>query len=261
MTCCLLWGQPSAEAPYSGESRRFGARQQAPSELGGEGGCCHAGLCIPPEGWGLRVFLAEQMDELLQRCFLHALKSCVRKADLPLLTSTLLGSHMFSCWYGGSGGRGQGGPLLLLGGWMGQGRWGSCLRSMMSKAGSGGLIWQILSFKSLNVSQWQDAEEMRLKFPRCCEPPSALVNLGQEVSWAACLSESANPLTLFWRVGGLDELESEEQSVGNLPPPKHKPPAEGVLLRVGNFWDFEAGLGASSQGVGAGWIWTCNQAS
>nr|XP_020752225.1 eukaryotic translation initiation factor 2D isoform X1 [Odocoileus virginianus texanus] len=41
--------------------------------------------------------LQEQMDELLQRCFLHALKSCVRKADLPLLTSTLLGSHMFSC--------------------------------------------------------------------------------------------------------------------------------------------------------------------
>ncbi|XP_017915582.1 PREDICTED: eukaryotic translation initiation factor 2D isoform X1 [Capra hircus] len=41
--------------------------------------------------------LQEQMDELLQRCFLQALKCCVRKADLPLLTSTLLGSHMFSC--------------------------------------------------------------------------------------------------------------------------------------------------------------------
>ncbi|KAM9212327.1 eukaryotic translation initiation factor 2D isoform 1-T1 [Dugong dugon] len=41
--------------------------------------------------------LHEQMDELLQRCFLHALKSRVRKADLPLLTSTFLGSHMFSC--------------------------------------------------------------------------------------------------------------------------------------------------------------------
>lgn len=38
VTCCLLWGQPSAEVPCSGESRRFGARQQAPSELGGEGG-------------------------------------------------------------------------------------------------------------------------------------------------------------------------------------------------------------------------------
>lgn len=41
--------------------------------------------------------LQEQMDELLQTCFLHALKCSVRKADLPLLTSTLLGSHMFSC--------------------------------------------------------------------------------------------------------------------------------------------------------------------
>ncbi|XP_006887994.1 PREDICTED: eukaryotic translation initiation factor 2D isoform X1 [Elephantulus edwardii] len=41
--------------------------------------------------------LQGQMDELLQRCFLHALKSQVKKADLPLLTSTLLGSHMFSC--------------------------------------------------------------------------------------------------------------------------------------------------------------------
>ncbi|XP_075853017.1 eukaryotic translation initiation factor 2D isoform X2 [Microcebus murinus] len=41
--------------------------------------------------------LQEQMDELLQRCFLHALKCRVKKADLPLLTSTFLGSHMFSC--------------------------------------------------------------------------------------------------------------------------------------------------------------------
>ncbi|KAI5766260.1 EIF2D [Gulo gulo luscus] len=41
--------------------------------------------------------LQEQMDELLQRCFLHALKCQVKKADLPLLTSTFLGSYMFSC--------------------------------------------------------------------------------------------------------------------------------------------------------------------
>ncbi|XP_055974925.1 eukaryotic translation initiation factor 2D [Sorex fumeus] len=41
--------------------------------------------------------LQEQMDELLLQCFLHALKYRVKKADLPLLTSTLLGSHMFSC--------------------------------------------------------------------------------------------------------------------------------------------------------------------
>ncbi|XP_004685627.1 PREDICTED: eukaryotic translation initiation factor 2D isoform X1 [Condylura cristata] len=41
--------------------------------------------------------LQEQMDELLQQCFLHALKCRVKKADLPLLSSTFLGSHMFSC--------------------------------------------------------------------------------------------------------------------------------------------------------------------
>ncbi|XP_023556921.1 eukaryotic translation initiation factor 2D isoform X2 [Octodon degus] len=39
----------------------------------------------------------EQMDDLLQQCFLQALKCRVKKADLPLLTSTFLGSHMFSC--------------------------------------------------------------------------------------------------------------------------------------------------------------------
>ncbi|XP_043820469.1 eukaryotic translation initiation factor 2D [Dromiciops gliroides] len=39
----------------------------------------------------------EQMDELLLRCFFHALKCRVTKADLPLLTSTFLGSHMYSC--------------------------------------------------------------------------------------------------------------------------------------------------------------------
>ncbi|XP_045439020.1 eukaryotic translation initiation factor 2D isoform X2 [Pipistrellus kuhlii] len=41
--------------------------------------------------------LQEQMDELLQQCFLHALKCRVKKTDLPLLTSTFLGSHVFSC--------------------------------------------------------------------------------------------------------------------------------------------------------------------
>ncbi|XP_005375454.1 PREDICTED: eukaryotic translation initiation factor 2D isoform X2 [Chinchilla lanigera] len=39
----------------------------------------------------------EQMDDLVQQCFLQALKCRVKKADLPLLTSTFLGSHMFSC--------------------------------------------------------------------------------------------------------------------------------------------------------------------
>uniref|UniRef100_A0A671XDP3 Eukaryotic translation initiation factor 2D n=1 Tax=Sparus aurata TaxID=8175 RepID=A0A671XDP3_SPAAU len=42
--------------------------------------------------------LAEQiMDALLFQCFLHALKSKVKKSELPLLTSTFLRNHMFSC--------------------------------------------------------------------------------------------------------------------------------------------------------------------
>ncbi|XP_054032503.1 eukaryotic translation initiation factor 2D [Dryobates pubescens] len=39
----------------------------------------------------------EQMDALLNQCFFHALKCKVRKSELPLLTSTFLRSHMFSC--------------------------------------------------------------------------------------------------------------------------------------------------------------------
>ncbi|XP_015740789.1 eukaryotic translation initiation factor 2D isoform X2 [Coturnix japonica] len=39
----------------------------------------------------------EQMDALFNQCFLHALKCKVKKSDLPLLTSTFLRSHMFSC--------------------------------------------------------------------------------------------------------------------------------------------------------------------
>ncbi|NXN93351.1 EIF2D factor, partial [Rhinopomastus cyanomelas] len=39
----------------------------------------------------------EQMDALLNQCFFHALKCKVKKSDLPLLTSTFLRSHMFSC--------------------------------------------------------------------------------------------------------------------------------------------------------------------
>lgn len=45
------------------------------------------------------VDLPELMDALLLQCFLHALKSKVKKSDLPLLTSTFLRNHMFSCWY------------------------------------------------------------------------------------------------------------------------------------------------------------------
>ncbi|XP_055675983.1 eukaryotic translation initiation factor 2D isoform X2 [Falco peregrinus] len=39
----------------------------------------------------------EQMDTLFNQCFFHALKCKVKKSDLPLLTSTFLRSHMFSC--------------------------------------------------------------------------------------------------------------------------------------------------------------------
>ncbi|XP_030076623.1 eukaryotic translation initiation factor 2D [Microcaecilia unicolor] len=38
----------------------------------------------------------ELMDELLLQCFFQALKSRVKKSDLPLLTSTFLRNHMFS---------------------------------------------------------------------------------------------------------------------------------------------------------------------
>lgn len=37
------------------------------------------------------------MDALLFQCFLHALKTKVKKSELPLLTSTFLRNHMFSC--------------------------------------------------------------------------------------------------------------------------------------------------------------------
>eukprot|EP00058_Branchiostoma_floridae_P005957 XP_002591445.1 hypothetical protein BRAFLDRAFT_205397 [Branchiostoma floridae] len=39
----------------------------------------------------------DQMDSLLYQCFLHALKTNVKKTDLPLLTSKLLRGHMQPC--------------------------------------------------------------------------------------------------------------------------------------------------------------------
>ncbi|KAM8830018.1 eukaryotic translation initiation factor 2D isoform 1-T1 [Synchiropus picturatus] len=39
----------------------------------------------------------EKMDALLLQCFLHALKCKLKKSELPLLTSTFLRNHMFSC--------------------------------------------------------------------------------------------------------------------------------------------------------------------
>lgn len=50
-------------------------------------------------GLSFFFFPAEQMDALFNQCFFHALKCKVKKSDLPLLTSTFLRSHMFSCWY------------------------------------------------------------------------------------------------------------------------------------------------------------------
>ncbi|KAK3540250.1 hypothetical protein QTP70_028443 [Hemibagrus guttatus] len=40
---------------------------------------------------------SQQMDSLLFQCFLHALKSKVKKSELPLLTGTFLRKHMASC--------------------------------------------------------------------------------------------------------------------------------------------------------------------
>uniref|UniRef100_A0A5G2QS75 Eukaryotic translation initiation factor 2D n=1 Tax=Sus scrofa TaxID=9823 RepID=A0A5G2QS75_PIG len=67
-----------------GEEEEFGEVQQR---------CAEKSLSEAADGKTLQ----DQMDELLERCFLHALKCRLKKADLPLLTSTLLGSHMFSC--------------------------------------------------------------------------------------------------------------------------------------------------------------------
>uniref|UniRef100_A0AAX7VB38 Eukaryotic translation initiation factor 2D n=1 Tax=Astatotilapia calliptera TaxID=8154 RepID=A0AAX7VB38_ASTCA len=43
------------------------------------------------------LVFTEVMDAMLLQCFLHALKSKVKKSELPLLTSTFLRNHMFSC--------------------------------------------------------------------------------------------------------------------------------------------------------------------
>lgn len=119
----LLWGVPSLKAQCSRESGSFGTREWVPSRAEGvrQGwswvGFTYTapGILYPSEKYGSCLFLAEQMDELLQRCFLHALKCQVKKADLPLLTSTLLGSHMFSCWYGRQGvGRGAFSGALVV---------------------------------------------------------------------------------------------------------------------------------------------------
>ena len=40
----------------------------------------------------------EQMDALLDVCFLSAIKSKVKKADLPILTSKFYKDFMQPCW-------------------------------------------------------------------------------------------------------------------------------------------------------------------
>uniref|UniRef100_A0A667XWW0 Eukaryotic translation initiation factor 2D n=1 Tax=Myripristis murdjan TaxID=586833 RepID=A0A667XWW0_9TELE len=52
---------------------------------------------IPEEYNEMFSASTEMMDALLLQCFLHALKSKVKKSELPLLTSTFLRNHMFSC--------------------------------------------------------------------------------------------------------------------------------------------------------------------
>uniref|UniRef100_A0A8C3Y8M9 Eukaryotic translation initiation factor 2D n=1 Tax=Catharus ustulatus TaxID=91951 RepID=A0A8C3Y8M9_CATUS len=64
--------------------------------------CAELGKEELPENRALTASLsfslpAEQMDALFNQCFFHALKCKVKKSDLPLLTSTFLGSHMVSC--------------------------------------------------------------------------------------------------------------------------------------------------------------------
>ncbi|XP_010137793.1 PREDICTED: eukaryotic translation initiation factor 2D [Buceros rhinoceros silvestris] len=49
------------------------------------------------EGLGENGAAEPQMDALFNQCFFHALKCKVKKSDLPLLASTFLRSHMFSC--------------------------------------------------------------------------------------------------------------------------------------------------------------------
>ena len=40
----------------------------------------------------------DDMDSLLVWCLLCALKKCIKKDELPLLTSTFYRKHMQSCW-------------------------------------------------------------------------------------------------------------------------------------------------------------------
>ncbi|CAH1244213.1 EIF2D [Branchiostoma lanceolatum] len=66
--------------------------------MGDDGnGCGKEGETKEEEEEEEEVSPADQMDALLYQCFLHALKTNVKKTDLPLLTSKLLRGHMQPC--------------------------------------------------------------------------------------------------------------------------------------------------------------------
>ena len=46
----------------------------------------------------LLLYFTEEMDVMLEFCFRCAIKSSVKKNDLPLLTSTFYRAHMMKYW-------------------------------------------------------------------------------------------------------------------------------------------------------------------
>ncbi|XP_073443351.1 eukaryotic translation initiation factor 2D isoform X3 [Dendrobates tinctorius] len=75
---CLV--EVAADAPHEGED--IGVEEDREETQDSED--CH----LSPQ---------EAMDNLLNKCFFHALRYKVKKSDLPLLTSTFLRNHLFSC--------------------------------------------------------------------------------------------------------------------------------------------------------------------
>uniref|UniRef100_A0AAY4CYA9 Eukaryotic translation initiation factor 2D n=1 Tax=Denticeps clupeoides TaxID=299321 RepID=A0AAY4CYA9_9TELE len=88
----LMEGEGGEGVEVGGEDDEVGEERQ---KQNGE-----TGSCSGPEGDpacpGLQEPILEekQMDALLLQCFLHALKTRVKKSELPLLTSTFLRNHM-----------------------------------------------------------------------------------------------------------------------------------------------------------------------
>uniref|UniRef100_A0A8C9VVG5 Eukaryotic translation initiation factor 2D n=1 Tax=Scleropages formosus TaxID=113540 RepID=A0A8C9VVG5_SCLFO len=87
-------GPPSIPAPHSEDcaEEECSGEGDVPEEAApGPDGDSTTDTCCPD------LQELKQMDILLLQCFLHALKSKVKKSELPLLTSTFLRNHMFSC--------------------------------------------------------------------------------------------------------------------------------------------------------------------